>query len=103
MRLCTEITMTLRLPVVVDFIKSTHHPICEDMSCDVWQKCAQHGSAGQFREESGFTPDLVLLKSGWGCTKQETDRSGMLVWRGGKYVQYRGPYEDWAEVDENSR
>ena len=89
--------MTLKVPVKIDFIESTHHPICEDTTCDVWQRCAQHGSAGQFREESGFTPDLALTRGGWACTKQETDIGGMLIWSKskGKYIQYHGPGEDY--------
>ena len=99
--------MGLRLPVVIDYITKTRHPICVDNTCEFTSKCAQHDSAGQFREESGFTPDLAFLKSGWACTKQETNKSGMLIWVNGKYVQYQGPgysdaedYDDSGEVDE---
>lgn len=89
--------MTLRVPVKIDYIESTHHPICEDDTCGFTTKCAQHGSAGQYREESGFTPDLSLTRGGWVCTKQETDRSGMLIWMNGKYVSYNGPGYSNAE------
>lgn len=55
-------------------------PICIEQGCPFWNKCAQHETAGDYRSEGGFTPDLYHKNGEWVCKMVPTTSSGMLVW-----------------------
>ncbi len=39
-------------------IKLDEYGCCESATCGFRKECAQHGSAGDFRSEDGFTPEF---------------------------------------------
>lgn len=55
--------------------------VCDIEDCMFSRECAQHNSAGMYRDESGITPPLKLLNDYVCCTKQpDVEREdGMLV------------------------
>jgi len=79
--------------------------ICED-DCVYSRECANHTSAGEFRSEGGFTPELsVNERMECFCRTKErpvslvhndplptglADGRGMVVIRGGKLTVYQG-------------
>jgi hypothetical protein len=67
-------------------------PICH-ASCRHEKECASHMSAGDFRSEDGFTPNLMARMGEWTCTKKPTESRGMLIWNGKKKV-----YESWGGI-----
>ena len=72
------------------------NPICEE-SCYHQSECANHTTAGDFRSEGGFTPNLLLGDDGsWTCDKQETNSIGMLAWsrHQKRYMPCSGPYDE---------
>lgn len=80
-----------RLPVLIEMVgMNKENPLCHEPECGNKHDCANHSSAGQFREESGFTPDLERVYDTWTCTQEATDKSGMLVWSEsqGEFVSY---------------
>ncbi len=61
--------------------------ICNEERCPQSQECAQHTSAGEFREEDGMTPDLIVKGDKAFCTKLDTERYfGMLKRDGNEMV-----------------
>lgn len=71
--------------------------ICLDETCPYRRDCANHVTAGDFREEGGLTPNLKLIRkelkdaitgqpSGyveqWRCTKSPQDHDGALLING---------------------
>ena len=90
--------MTIRLPIAFDFIKATKFVICKETDCKLAGQCAQHETAGDFRFEDGFTPDLVNKNDQWMCSKQETKGFGALVWRKEKYVSYIPDYQSFTDT-----
>lgn len=56
-------------------------PTCLSETCHLQKDCASHCSAGDFRSEDGFTPDLRPEDvNTWTCSQKETDSLGMLIW-----------------------
>lgn len=52
-------------------------PVCHDTICIFRYNCANHITAGELREESGFTPNLKKKKNIWFCDKKSTQNRGM--------------------------
>ena len=87
---------------------------CNSDRCSFKKECAQHVSAGQFREESGFTPEIEKSGDNYMCNtfgrkssddlnrivpdNIETLNHGMLYFSKDKELKvYGGPYEDMEE------
>lgn len=48
--------------------------VCEiDHTCPLWQECANHVSAGDFRTEGGMTPALRIHNGVFECTMENTN------------------------------
>tara|TARA_Y100000310_G_scaffold339480_1_gene432255 strand:- start:3338 stop:3613 length:276 start_codon:yes stop_codon:yes gene_type:complete len=71
-------------------------PICCSKHCPERRECANHESAGMYREESGFSPNLSWEDDVWMCDQKATNVRGMLYFspKTGKLIAYLGPYED---------
>ena len=56
-------------------------PLCRSTDCAFNRDCANHATAGDFRSESGFTPNLYRNRpfdnDSWTCDQKETDESGL--------------------------
>jgi len=50
---------------------------CCSNSCMYRRECAQHVTAGDFRMEGGFTPDVVLLNGRVLCASQNSPASSL--------------------------
>lgn len=55
--------------------------VCEEKDCDCMftRECANHSTAGQFREEGGMSPDIRLQNNKLQCTKSDTGRNDGFV------------------------
>jgi hypothetical protein len=41
-----------------NYVKPYHAIICENSDCPFKRECSNHSSAGDFRTEDGFSPEL---------------------------------------------
>lgn len=74
---------------VVDINPATELSYLECRSeCPLDRECANHTTAGDFRSEDGFTPNLKKVNGVWMCSQKETKKRGFLHWKNGKYINY---------------
>lgn len=52
---------------------------CNSEDCRFKQSCANHRSAGDFRTEDGFTPDVIKEGDDYLCTQMVTGNAGALL------------------------
>lgn len=74
------------LPIKTAIIIEGGAIICEDKQCPQKKECANHVTAGDFRSEDGFTPNLIKVEKQYYCDKKETKSSGMLLESGKVYT-----------------
>lgn len=74
---------------------------CESKTCSLWQECAQHTSAGTYREEGGPSPNLLFIEKeenkfeAW-CDHSFSSQCGFVI-RRKPYVY--GIEDYWNERD----
>lgn len=61
---------------------------CKSDDCPYRQECAQHDSAGDFRDEDGFTPELFMTDSGVNCETKDKKPANVV------YGSYPENYND---------
>jgi len=100
--------------MIIGHTSNEHPTICE-LRCKFSSTCANHGSAGQFREEDGFTPTLLEEGGNIICATYhekparedhyghlpKSKELGMLIWKNGTFYKYNGVYEAETEWDPN--
>lgn len=73
------------------------NPVCCSETCQLRSECSNHSTAGDFRSESGFAPNLLRERDGsWTCTQEETSCLGALIW-----CRNRQRYEPYDLYDES--
>lgn len=69
-----------RATIPVEIEESSYGtPICVSKNCPEKKSCANHTTAGDFREEDGFTPNLHLIGGKWLCEQKPTQAHGILI------------------------
>ena len=58
----------MKIPYNKEFTKPYHAIICEACNCPYQRECANHDSAGDFRTEGGFSPELTLKNGEVHCS-----------------------------------
>ncbi len=61
---------------------------CNSISCPNKLDCAQHYTAGDFRSESGRTPNVIKIDDSYVCDGTMSDSLGMLVFKQGQLVMW---------------
>lgn len=64
--------------VVVYGIKNKY-PDCQEERCAFKHTCANHRSAGEFRNEDGLTPDLKEIDGVWKCSQNPINANGAIM------------------------
>lgn len=89
---------------------------CLEDSCPFKGECANHETAGDFRSEDGFTPELSVVDGQWSCKTYDREPhsgeylenfpentnklpQGNLVLREGKLMRYVDIYKDDPYVE----
>lgn len=66
---------------------------CQSKTCEFIKECAQHESAGDFRSESGDTPNVISINEHFFCNYTLNEHSrGMLLIDNGKLIAYEEKY-----------
>jgi hypothetical protein len=66
---------------------------CLEKDCPFKQDCANHETAGDFRNEDGFTPDLYVVDGNFFCRSKKAGKSsetncGALVFENNELVKF---------------
>ena len=83
-----QIKQAARAVHLIEIEETNKTPICVSKTCWLNKECANHETAGDFRSEAGFTPNLQKKDNVWYCEQKETGSRGMLIWKDGKYSPY---------------
>jgi hypothetical protein len=57
----------MKIPFDSEFIKPHNVIICKSYNCPYQRECANHFSAGDFRSEGGFSPELSMVNGEVHC------------------------------------
>ena len=60
-------------------------PICKETACPFVQECANHETAGEFREEDGMTPKLHYVDGAIFCEKIQGKEFGIIKLVNGEF------------------